>query len=59
MATFGTLHRKEPCDSVGSSMKCLAACASLQKPQNNQILAPLDPYSWAKENFKTIHLSIQ
>jgi hypothetical protein len=34
----------------------LAARTSLQKPQDNQILTPLDIYSWLKENFKSIHL---
>jgi hypothetical protein len=54
--TRNTLHRKRPCDGVDGSIERLAADASLQKPQDNQILTPLDLYSWAKEKFKSVHL---
>jgi len=37
---FATSHGKQPCDSIGGTVKHLTAKASLQQPYNNQILTP-------------------
>jgi hypothetical protein len=42
---FVTSHEKGLCDGVGVTIKCLAACSSLQ---HHQIWTPAQLYSWAK-----------
>jgi hypothetical protein len=37
---FATAHRKGPCDAVGGNIERLAAHASFQNLQDNQILTP-------------------
>jgi hypothetical protein len=43
---FATSYGKGPCDGVGGTIKCLAACFSLQ---HHQILNPAQLYSQAKD----------
>ena len=38
-------------------MKRLAAQASLQRPQNDQILTPADLYQWAQQNVRNINVA--
>jgi len=51
---FATSHGKSACDSIGDTVKRLAARASLQRPFTNQILTPHDLYTWSTENIKNI-----
>ena len=49
-----TTHGKGPCDGVGSTVKRLAAKASLQRPFENQILTPYELYEWSVKNITGI-----
>ena len=51
---FATSHGKSPCDGIGGTVKHLAACASLQRPIDNQILTPLNLYDFCKESITGI-----
>jgi hypothetical protein len=48
---FATSHGKGPCVCVGGTIKCLAACSSLQQ---HQILTPIQLYTWAKEHLSSV-----
>lgn len=52
---FATSHMKGSPDGVGDSIKQLTEHASLQKPQDNQMLTPLDTDSWSKKNCKSTY----
>ena len=54
---FATAHGKGPCDGIGGSLKRLAARASLQRHQNNQILTCADLYQWAQQNVRNINVA--
>ena len=45
-----TSHGKSACDSVGGTVKRLAARASLQRPYDQQIMTPRQLFDWASEN---------
>ena len=51
---FATSHGKGPCDKLGGTVKRLAAMASLQKTQNDQIQTPQQLYDWAAANLSSI-----
>lgn len=53
---FATSHGKGPCDGIGGVLKRLAACASLQRPYDNQIVNTRDLYNWATANCEDIHV---
>ena len=55
MGCFATSHGKGPSDGVGGSVKRLAACASLQRPFENQIQTPEDLYKWRNLAHPTLH----
>ena len=54
---FATAHGKSPCDVTGGILKKLAARASFQRPQNDQILIPADLYKWAQQDVKNIDVA--
>ena len=45
---FATSHGKSACDGIGGTVKRLAARASLQRPDNDQILTPTDLYRFCQ-----------
>ena len=45
-----TSHGKGACDGLGGTIKRLAARASLQRLQDDQITTPLELYEWAKKH---------
>ena len=47
---FATSHRKNLCDGVGVTVKCLATRASLQRPLDNQILTPYQLFEFASQD---------
>jgi len=51
---FAANHGKQPCDRVGDTVKRLVAKASLQRPYNEQILAPPIMYEFCKNTIKDI-----
>ena len=51
---FATIHGKNPCDGVGGTTKRLVARASLQATEKDQILTPLQMFTWANENIDGI-----
>ena len=53
---FATSDGKGPCDGVGGTVKRLAARTSLQRPYEQQIITPLDLFSWAKGAMDSIEL---
>ena len=42
----GTSHGKSACDGIGGTVKRPATKASLKRPAHNQILTPLDMFSY-------------
>ena len=50
MAYFATSHGKGACDGVGSTLKRLAARASLQRPYEDQIMTPYQLFEWASKS---------
>ena len=50
-----TAHRKGACDGTGGTVKRLAACASLQKPDNDQIMTPHQLFDWATCSIPAVH----
>ena len=42
----GTSHGKSACDGIGGTVKRPATNASLKRPAHNQILTPLDMFSY-------------
>lgn len=51
---FATSHGKSPCDGLGGTTKRLVARASLQSPENDQILTPLQLFDWADKHISGI-----
>ena len=49
-----TSHGKGPWDGLAGSAKREAALESLRRPQDNQILTPLEFYKFTKEKFKNV-----
>ena len=49
-----TAHGKGTCDGLGGTVKWLAACASSQKPYDDQ-MTPRQLFDWATINIPTIH----
>ena len=45
---FATSHGKSPCDCIGGTLKRLAARASLQRTKTEQILTPLDMFTFCQ-----------
>ena len=45
---FATSHGKSPCDGIGGTLKRLAARASLQRTKTEQILTPLDMFTFCQ-----------
>ena len=45
-----TSHGKGACDGLGGTLKQLAARASLQRLQDDQVTTPLELYEWAKKH---------
>ena len=43
---FATSHGKQPCDSIGGTVKRLVANASLQRISTNQILNSRDMFTY-------------
>lgn len=52
---FATSHGKSACDGLGGTVKRLAAKASLQRPYNDQIMTPLQLFTWCQENITGIN----
>lgn len=53
---FATSHGKSASDGIGGTLKRLAAKASLQRPNNDQITTPKQLYEWAKSNIAGINV---
>ena len=51
---FATSHGKGPCDGVGGTVKRLAARASLQRPDAEQLQTPEQLFQWAKSNIPQV-----
>ena len=51
---FATSHGKSPCDGLGGTTKRLVARASLQAPEHDQILTPLQMFTWADQHITGI-----
>ena len=51
---FATSHRKNLCDGVGVTVKCLATRASLQRPLDNQILTPYQLFEFASQDISGV-----
>ena len=49
---YAMSHGKGPCDGLAGRVKCLVARASLQRPYSDQIMTPLQLYTWCIENIK-------
>ena len=54
---YATSNGKGACDGLGSTLKRLAARTSLQRPYNDQIMTPRQPYNWAKVSIPNIHFN--
>ncbi len=52
---YATAHGKGVCDGLGGTVKRLAAKASLQKLNSDQILTPVDLFNWCVANIPAIH----
>ena len=50
LSPFGTSHGKSACDGVGGTVKRPATKASLKRPAHNQILTPLDMFSYCESD---------
>ena len=50
-----TSHGKGACDGVGRTVKHLAARASLQRPYDEQIMAPRYLYEWAQKDIPAVY----
>ena len=46
----GTSHGKSTCDGIGGTVKRPATKASLKRPAHNQILTPLDMFSYCESD---------
>ena len=46
----GTSHGKSACDGIGGTVKRPATKASLKRPAHNQILIPLDMFSYCESD---------
>ena len=46
----GTSHGKSACDGIGGTVKRPASKASLKRPAHNQILTPLDMFSYCESD---------
>ena len=46
----GTSHGKSACDGIGGTVKRPATKASLKRPAHNQILTPLDMFSYCESD---------
>ena len=46
----GTSHGKSACDGIGGTVKRPANKASLKRPAHNQILTPLDMFSYCESD---------
>ena len=46
----GTSHGKSACDGIGGTVKRPATKASLKRPAQNQILTPLDMFSYCESD---------
>ena len=46
----GTSHGKSACDGIGGTVKRPATEASLKRPDHNQILTPLDMFSYCESD---------
>lgn len=55
MAFFSTLHGKNDCDGIGSTVKSFAARESLRRLTYNFILNAKDFYNVVREGITTIH----
>ena len=53
---FAKSHGKSPCDGICSTLKWLAARASLQWPMNNQILKPVDFFNFCNDTITSVTL---
>ena len=52
---FATSHGKGPSDGIGGTIKREATKASLQRPDNDQILSPLQLFQFVEANLKGIN----
>ena len=54
----GTSHGKSACDGIGGTVKRPATKASLKRPDHNQILTPLDMFSYCESDVTGIKFSL-
>ena len=55
---FATSHGKSPCDGLGGTVKRLTARASLQWPQENQILSTTAMFEFCKEQIPVVKFEL-